>query len=172
MSRLTVPHPPTWKHRRYEACSRVTSSPAPELPDDEKDTHFLTLFGTTRDQVRAEGIDPDEYAVGHIREAMKNNKIAAQMLAPSAYARRLELRWLWRGWVAIFVGFAFLLLSLVKHLHVIAVALVCIDLLVVIAFSVVGWRYWLRYVRATRTENIRSWGWHMGEQRRSKRPKR
>ena len=149
----------------------MTTTPAPEPSDDDKDAHFLTLFGKTRHQVRAEGVDPDEYAIRHIREAMSNDRVAAQMLAPSAYARRLELRWLWRGWVAIFVGFAFLLLSLVKHLHAIALAFACVDLLVVIAFSVIGWRYWIRYLRATRTENIRSWGWHMGEQRRYKRPK-
>jgi hypothetical protein len=146
----------------------VTSSPSPELPDDEKDARFLTLFGKTRDEVRAEGVDPDDYATEHIRQAMNNDKIAAQILAPSAYARRLELRWLWRGWVAIFVGFGFLLLSLVKHLHVIAITFACIDLLVVIAFSVTGWRYWIRYLRASRVENLRSWGWHMGQPRRSK----
>ena len=145
----------------------MTSSPAPELSDEEKDAHFLTLFGKTRDQVRAEGSDPDDYAIQHIREAMNNDKVAAQILAPSAYARRLELRWLWRGWVAIFVGFGFLLLSVVKHLHALALAFACVDFLVVIAFCSIGWRYWIRYLRATRTENIRPWGWHTGEARRS-----
>jgi len=163
--------PTPWNDARHEAFSRMTSSPSPELSDAEKDAHFLALFGKTPDQVRAEGVDPDDYAIQHIREAMNNDKIAAQMLAPSAYARRMELRWLSRGSVAILVGFGFLFLSLIKHLYLIAIVLAFIDLVVVMVFTVIDWRYWIRHLRANRVENIRSWVWHMREQRQPRRPK-
>jgi hypothetical protein len=85
-----------------------------EVPDvATRAQNFTNLFGISWDELRAQGINPDEYARQHFDEAMKRAVKTGKGLPQSRREDEQRLTWLWRGYIALFVGFGFLLLSLI-----------------------------------------------------------
>jgi hypothetical protein len=75
-------------------------TPGHQLSDSKTEAHltrFQELFGVTKDDLRSQGVDPDKYAMDHIREATEKNG------PPSYKARRRYYSWRFRTYVAFIV---------------------------------------------------------------------
>ena len=113
---------------------------------------FHHLFGTSKADLRARGIDPGQYAREHIHDALKDKAKWDGILPLSNQYGILWTRWGWRGFVAMFIGLGLLGLSNVHSIHWVAIGAACVDLLAVLAMYTAMVLYRRRYIEACRAE--------------------
>lgn len=113
---------------------------------------FRNLFGVSEDQLRAQGVDPGQYARDHIHDALKDRTKWEGILPASNQYGILWTRWGFRGFVAMFIGFGLLALSKIRAIRWVAIGAACVDLAVVLAMYVAMLIYRGRYVQACRAE--------------------
>ena len=122
---------------------------------------FEQVFGISEEQLRASGVDRQEYVRQTLDEWREDPALRAEHLPgypESAILRSEWVRGLTRGWVSIFVGFvALLIFALTQHDHVVhliagGVAIVAMVAVIVVIGRTTPARR--RYVRACRQEGI------------------
>ena len=121
---------------------------------------FEQVFGVSEEQLRASGIDRQEYVRETLDEWREDPALRAEHLpgTESAILRSEWVRGLTRGWVSIFLGFVPLLVfALTQHDHVVhliagGVAIAAVVVVIVVIGRTVPARR--RYVRACRQEGI------------------
>ena len=122
---------------------------------------FEQVFGVSEEQLRASGIDRQEYVRETLDEWREDPALRAEHLPGypgSAILRREWVRGLTRGWVLIFLGFVPLLIfALTQHDHVVhliagGVAIAALIVVIVVIGRTVPARR--RYIRACRQEGI------------------
>ena len=81
------------------------------------DQKFQEVFGISKEELRANGSDPDAYMAEHIREALKNPKNQEILLQQSTIVRMRYFKEAKRFYFWLFVTLGVLLLSAIPHSH-------------------------------------------------------
>jgi hypothetical protein len=91
--------------------------PADGQPSNAKPSRFAQAFGVTEEELRARGIDPNQYASDHFDEAIADHKKRKSWMTPSRDLILTYYQFANWAYIGIFAGFALLLLSDVPLLH-------------------------------------------------------
>ena len=82
-----------------------------EANDSDPDTFFLQIFGTSKNALRDEGVDPDEYARLHVRDAFKDPIKRKLMASPSRLLHLEYFNFATRAYYCMFIALGCLLLT-------------------------------------------------------------
>ena len=85
--------------------------------DAEKDRKFQEVFGISKEQLRANGTDPDTYLAEHVHEILKDPKNQEILLAQSTIIRLRYFKQAKRAYFWMFVALGVLFLSAIPHSH-------------------------------------------------------
>jgi hypothetical protein len=121
----------------------------------QEDLHrqYEETFGVSEDTLRQEGIDPGEYARTKLHLALKGKAVLPRLAGTDLQPLRdrwLYFRWVQRGFVKLFIGFGFLILSTVHPVHWPGLVGACAAVCVALYMVTVSFRYRRRYVAACR----------------------
>jgi hypothetical protein len=123
--------------------------------DSVYDRRFQDLFGVSKDELIAQGVDPDVYMRENLRSALNSPKGQAEVLSEST---RFKLRFFVYGKWFYFCIFAALSLLLVSGIHALAsgrvvlISLSCVAAAAMIVSASMQILYAKRYRRACRAE--------------------
>lgn len=78
------------------------------MEEDYRNQEFRKVFGVSADELRQQGIDPDQYARDNIHAAYKKPQSSARWLTDEQQYARLWGRWGGRAYVAVFVALGLL----------------------------------------------------------------
>jgi multisubunit Na+/H+ antiporter MnhB subunit len=119
----------------------VGPSSAENPTETARQRNFENVLGVSEAELRARGVDPDDYAAAHIHDALKDPKVRALILPQSMDRRLASDRRAVGAYVAIFVGFGFLFLSLARPLHWFGIVAGGVSEVIAVTMFVVGMRY-------------------------------
>jgi len=129
------------------------TNPLAEDSSDLARQRFAAVFGVSEAELIARGVDPGEYAATHIGDAMKHLDTRKLLLSRSTNESLTSNRLAWRAYVAIFVGFAFLFVSLVRPLHWFGIAAASVSGAFAITLYVIAMRHKRLSRRTRKTES-------------------
>jgi hypothetical protein len=98
-------------------------SPEDASAETRKEILFAKTFGITKDALRQQGIDPDDYAAKHIEEALRDPENRDRLVPRASQARADYFALGWRVYLWYFVTIGILLVSTIPHLGKVAEAL-------------------------------------------------
>ena len=126
-----------------------------ESLEDYHHRRFTEIFGVSEDDLNAQGIDTAQYARDHIREVVKDRHRWNRAGIPkSSQLSMLWTQWGYRAFIAMFVGYGFLAISITPALHWLGLAGAFVMLAVAFACVFASLRYRHHYVLACKRENI------------------
>ena len=85
--------------------------------DADMDRKFQAVFGITKDELRANGTDPDTYMAEHIHEALKDPNNQGILLPQSTIIRLRYFKEANTAYFWLFVTLGVLLASAIPHSH-------------------------------------------------------
>ena len=133
--------PRMWDAGFFLTMTMASGAPSPE----EQDRLFRELFGVSKEELRAKGIDPGTYAGQNVIKAIDkaDYKKLDGVISKSSQIDLESTRWGQRGYILLFVAGGLGILSTVHPLHVIALLL---------AFVACGAAAWVavRFIRLRR----------------------